>query len=76
VYILASLIRRNIIHDTAFVGKIHLEIHNQAGLLDCIKEHASDRVIMGQTPVELYLVSQSFMKTPLVIIALLNHALT
>lgn len=54
----------------------HLEIHNRAGLLDCIKENVADLVIMGQTPSELNLITQAFMKNPLVIIAPPDHALS
>ncbi|MEO1898409.1 MAG: LysR family transcriptional regulator, partial [Methylococcales bacterium] len=54
----------------------HLENHNRAGLLNCIKENSCDLVIMGQTPAEMDLVSQAFMKNPLVIIAPPDHALS
>lgn len=53
----------------------HLEIHNRAGLLDCLKENATDLTIMGQTPADMDLVTQAFMKNPLVIIAPPDHAL-
>ncbi len=53
----------------------HLEIHNRAGLLACIKENATDLTIMGQTPTEMDLVTKAFMKNPLVIIAPPDHAL-
>jgi DNA-binding transcriptional LysR family regulator len=52
-----------------------LEIHNRAGLLDCLKENATDLTIMGQTPADMDLVSKAFMKNPLVIIAPPDHAL-
>ena len=54
----------------------HLEIHNRAGLLDCIKENATDLTIMGQTPVDMDLVTKAFMKNPLVMIAPPGHALS
>ena len=54
----------------------HLENHNRAGLLDCIKENAIDLVIMGQTPAEMDLVTKAFMKNPLVIIAPPDHPLS
>ncbi len=53
----------------------HLEIHNRTGLLDCIKENSTDLVIMGQSPVEMELVTQAFMKNPLVAIAPPDHQL-
>jgi len=46
-----------------------LQIQNRHGLLNCIKENTTDLVIMGQTPDEMDLVSEAFMKNPLVIIA-------
>ena len=54
----------------------HLEIHNRAGLLDCIKENSADLIIMGQTPDEMELVTKPFMKNPLVIIAPPDHELS
>ncbi|MGR8981749.1 MAG: LysR family transcriptional regulator [Gammaproteobacteria bacterium] len=54
----------------------HLEIHNRAGLLKCIGENATDLTIMGQTPADIDLVSRSFMKNPLVIIAPPDHTLS
>ncbi len=54
----------------------HLEIHNRAGLLACIKENTTDLTIMGQTPTELNLVAKAFMKNPLVVIAPPDHVLT
>ncbi len=53
-----------------------LQIHNREGLLNCIKENSTDLVIMGQTPVEMALVTKSFMKNPLVIIAPPDHPLS
>lgn len=52
-----------------------LEVHNRAGLLDCIKENATDLTIMGQTPDDMDLVTKAFMKNPLVIIAAPEHTL-
>ena len=52
-----------------------LQIHNREGLLRCLKENKADLVIMGQTPSELELSTQSFMNNPLVIIAPPNHPL-
>ena len=46
----------------------NLQIHNRNGLLDCLKNNTADLVIMGQTPDELELVSDSFMNNPLVVI--------
>lgn len=54
----------------------HLEIHNRAGLLECIKENSTDLTIIGQTPAELDLVARDFMKNPLVIIAPPDHPLS
>lgn len=54
----------------------HLEIHNRAGLLDCIKENATDLTIMGQTPADMDLDAKAFMKNPLVIIAPPDHPLS
>ncbi|MGR9044517.1 MAG: LysR family transcriptional regulator [Gammaproteobacteria bacterium] len=54
----------------------HLEIHNRAGLLTCIKENTTDLTIMGQTPAEMELVTKVFMKNPLVIIASPEHPLS
>lgn len=52
-----------------------LEIHNRSGLLECLKENSVDLVIMGQTPAGMALITQSFMKNPLVIIAPPDHVL-
>ncbi len=52
-----------------------LEIHNRSGLLECLKENSVDLVIMGQTPSGMGLITQSFMKNPLVIIAPPDHVL-
>ena len=52
-----------------------LQIHNRQGLLNCIKQNTADLIIMGTTPAELELVTESFMNNPLVIIAPPNHPL-
>ncbi|MCF6193083.1 MAG: LysR family transcriptional regulator [Kangiellaceae bacterium] len=52
-----------------------LQIHNREGLLRCLKVNKADLAIMGQTPSELELSTQSFMNNPLVIIAPPNHPL-
>jgi LysR family transcriptional regulator, low CO2-responsive transcriptional regulator len=53
-----------------------LKIHNRKGLLNCLQQNDTDIVIMGQTPDEMELVTQAFMKNPLVIIAPPKHQLT
>lgn len=47
----------------------HLDIQNRMRLLDSIEENSTDLVIMGQSSAEMDLVSQPFMKNPLVIIS-------
>ncbi|MCP4413151.1 MAG: LysR family transcriptional regulator [Gammaproteobacteria bacterium] len=53
----------------------HLQVHNRKGLLNCIKSNTTDLVIMGTTPVEMELLTESFMNNPLVVIASPNHPL-
>ncbi len=53
----------------------HLQVHNRKGLLNCIKKNTTDLVIMGTTPVEMELLTESFMNNPLVVIAPPNHPL-
>ncbi len=53
-----------------------LLIHNREGLLKCLKHNLADLIIMGQTPEDLELTTESFMNNPLVIIAPPNHRLS
>jgi len=65
----------------AFI-KIHpgitfdLKIHNRKGLLNCLKNNNADLVIMGQTPIDMELITQPFMNNPLVIISPPKHPLS
>jgi len=53
----------------------NLQIYNRKGLLNCLKKNTADLVIMGQTPINMELVTKQFMKNPLVIIAPPKHPL-
>ncbi len=53
----------------------NLQIYNRKGLLNCLKHNTADLVIMGQTPINLDLITEKFMKNPLVVIAPPKHPL-
>ncbi|MEE9342222.1 MAG: LysR family transcriptional regulator [Gammaproteobacteria bacterium] len=55
--------------------KISLDVTNREGLLEALTDNSVDLVIMGKPPDSIDLVSEKFMKNPLVLIAPPTHHL-